>query len=85
MASDIPSHGYVADSMPGCCLAARDATTLADAVLAEIVSELQERSTRLARSCAYVERELSVSGWAERLVRLYEEILRGRRNRPRQR
>jgi glycosyltransferase involved in cell wall biosynthesis len=85
VASDIASHRYVADAMPGCRLAARDAVAFADAVEAELDSEPWERSTRLAGSRAYAQRELSVRAWADRLVSVYDEVLRGQRNRERTR
>lgn len=79
VASDIPSHRYVAEKMPGCRLATRTVGALTQAITAELDCDPAARERRLAASRHHVERELSLEAWARRLVAVYEEVLSARR------
>jgi glycosyltransferase involved in cell wall biosynthesis len=75
VASDIPSHRYVATGLPSCRLAQRRPSEFADAVAAELAAEPGERGLRVAESRSRIEREHSLDHWSLRLGELYSRLL----------
>jgi glycosyltransferase involved in cell wall biosynthesis len=72
--SDIPAHRFAAEQLPACRLAPRLPAAFADAVEAELAATDSDRDARLAASRAWIERELSLQTWSERLRGVYEAI-----------
>ncbi len=76
--SDISSHRYVAVHMPGCRLTPRSASSFATAIESELDAPGPQRAGRLAESRVYIERQLTTSRWAQRLIELYAETIAAR-------
>jgi glycosyltransferase involved in cell wall biosynthesis len=75
IASDIPSHRLVADSVPGCTIVPRRAASFALAIEATLDRGAGERSTSAGSSRSAVIRDYSLQRWSERLTALYHELL----------
>jgi len=79
LASDIPGHRFAARSLPACRLAPRLPGAFADAIEAEIAADDNDRERRLAQSRTWIEQELSLSSWSQRLGEVYDSVASRRR------
>jgi glycosyltransferase involved in cell wall biosynthesis len=75
IASNIPSHRFVADQLSACCVVERDPRSFASAIEAELARDHEARRACLHRGRREIEAKYSLSHWSERLVELYSELL----------
>jgi glycosyltransferase involved in cell wall biosynthesis len=75
VASDIPSHRYVARNLPACRLAERTAAEFSDAIEIELDVPAENRRARLEQSRRQIELHHSLVHWSDRLIATYSQVL----------
>jgi glycosyltransferase involved in cell wall biosynthesis len=75
VASDIEPHRDLAQKLPACRLAARDAVAFAEALETALQEPPRARQHRLERSRALLEREADLGVWAARVLEIYRQVL----------
>jgi glycosyltransferase involved in cell wall biosynthesis len=78
VASAAPGQVVGAKAPPGRRIVPLDAPAIADAVDAVLARRPDEQIDEARATRAWVEREGDVEGYARRMVRLYERVLKGR-------
>ena len=75
IASDIPSHRFLADRVPGCTVVPRRAGRVHRSDRVTLDRDAADRAALASASRHAVERDFSLERWSERLIALYRELL----------
>jgi glycosyltransferase involved in cell wall biosynthesis len=79
VASDIASHRFLAERVPGCAIADRRADSIAEAIGTVLDRSPADSAELAVASRRAVEGQFSLPGWGERLLGVYQELVGDRR------